>query len=717
MKFLMLAPLFMPFVFAEAKTNKSITSNVILASKTPAGVLGNAHARNISFSSNGEIFVFESDANNLIPGDTNNMTDVFWYSTISNTIQRVSVSSAGGEANAPSTHPMISGDGAHVVFMSAATNLVAGDTNNCSDIYVRDILTNTTTRISVGGGGVQANGGSDDPTISAGGDYIGFRSVASNLIGTGDTNGKADYFVYNRNNSTMTRASVGTAGLQGDGEVLDGRISETGNYVVFSSKASNMVTGDTNGCADVFVRNMIAGTTELISQSPSNNIGNRASYDAAISAFGEYVVFTSRASNLIGDDTNGYPDIFFKNRTTGLLERVNVKSNAGGQITGDSRSPRVTQDGRFVIFETLSRDLAANDTNNYSDIYLRDRENDWTELVSSNSEMSIANSLSREPAITSTGSLVGFSSLANNLASGDTNQKMDVFYRVNQLLPIHLPKILAYELPSGNRYSNSLTGRMFEASVTVDRPITSVTVNGIPLAVMGLGAFGYLSLNVGTYHLVMTVTDPNGYTVTRSSDLTIWFDPDPPVIAVGATPSLTNQLSYDIPVQVTDDAATTTEIYVNNTKVFTTNSKDFVFNASLPVEGNNEIRVASIDDAGNSATAVSRTIKRDTSIPTLTIISPHDGSSFGYYSIAVAGQVNEEILSATVNGSSMILSSDHKSFYGNVVLSSPGLNTLSFDVTDLAGNVRSQTIAVTVDLSLVPELWGYEECTISGAAL
>jgi len=196
--------------------------------------------------------VFESDASNLVPGDTNGRYDIFLRDRQTDTTTRLSVSSAGTQGNDSSLAPSISADGRYVVFESDASNLVPGDTNGRYDIFLRDRQTGTTTRLNVSSTGTQGNGVSGRPSISADGRYVAFNSDASNLV-PGDTNGRNDIFLRDRQTGTTTRLSVSSTGVQGDGHSYDPFISADGRYVAFNSHATTLVPGDTNGKQDIFL--------------------------------------------------------------------------------------------------------------------------------------------------------------------------------------------------------------------------------------------------------------------------------------------------------------------------------------------------------------------------------------------------------------------------------------------------------------------------------
>ena len=185
-------------------------------------------------------------------GDTNEAGDVFVHDLTTGQTVRVSVDSAGTQGNDTSSNPSLSATGRVVAFQSFATNLVAGDTNEVSDVFVHDRRTGQTVRVSVDSAGIQGNSSSFDPSISANGRWVAFQSFATNLV-AGDTNGDRDIFVHDLTTGETTRVSVNSAGLQGNSESFFASISATGRVVAFTSEASNLVVEDTNGDSDVFV--------------------------------------------------------------------------------------------------------------------------------------------------------------------------------------------------------------------------------------------------------------------------------------------------------------------------------------------------------------------------------------------------------------------------------------------------------------------------------
>jgi Tol biopolymer transport system component len=392
----------------------------------------------LSISADGRYVAFASSATTLVVGDTNGCRDVFVRDRQNGTTERVSVSSAGLQANNASGYAgvSISADGRCVAFESSATNLVAGDTNGHTDIFVHDRLSGTTERVSVASGGAQSNDGySYRPSISADGRFVAFNSDATDLV-LGDTNGAYDVFVHDRQSGITERVSVDSAGLQGNGASGQASISGAGDVVAFLSDATNLVAWDTNGSGDIFVRDRLNGTTERVSVSSAGAQGNGVSILPAISADGRCVAFHSVCGNLVAGDTNGYNDVFVRDRQLGTTELVSLSSGGlqGNQDSGlAGRS--ISADGRFVAFQSDATNLVGGDTNGFSDVFLRDRQSGTTERVSLDTSGLQGNQDSGDTggiagvAISADGRFVAFESLASNLVAGDTNGVTDVFLR------------------------------------------------------------------------------------------------------------------------------------------------------------------------------------------------------------------------------------------------------------------------------------------------
>ena len=342
-----------------------------LASVHSSGNQGNSGSEVPFISGDGRYVAFDSYASNLVPGDTNGDPDIFVHDRQTGVTKRVSVSSSGKQSNSYSFSARISGDGRYVAFMSDASNLVPGDTNGESDIFVHDRQTGATERVSVDSSGNQGNSFSEFPSIKGDGRYVAFESFASNLV-PGDTNGWDDIFVHDRQTGVTTRVSVDSSGSQGNSPSNYPSISGDGRYVALMSWASNLVPGDPNGAQDVLVHDRQTGATERASVDSSGSQGDFDTIRGSISGDGRYVAFDSYATNLVPGDTNGWGDIFVHDRQTGVTTRVSVDSS-GSQGNWDSSEPSISEDGRCVAFDSDASNLVPGDTNGAQDVFVRDR--------------------------------------------------------------------------------------------------------------------------------------------------------------------------------------------------------------------------------------------------------------------------------------------------------------------------------------------------------
>src|SRR5215211_200380 len=357
----------------------------------------------------------------------------------SGTTERISIDGAGNQGDSASFAPAISTDGRDVAFISAASNLVPGDTGH-RDVFVHDREAGTTERVSVDSAGNDAiddrvgGGSGTDVAISADGQFVAFGSQAYNLV-PGDTNGGTDFFVHDRQTGVTERVSVDSAGNQSSTVELESlavAISGDGRYVAFRSYRSDLVPGDTNGSpccsADIFVHDRQSGTTERVSV---DSAGNQADPDGlgggadnaypSISADGRYVAFLSSASNLASGDTNGTYDAFVHDRQAGTTERVSVDGGGNEGNGASGLTTAISGGGRYVAFGSQASNLVPGDTNGTTDSFVRDRQAGTTERVSVDSAGNEGDGRSLASAISADGRFVAFGSYASNLVPGDTN--------------------------------------------------------------------------------------------------------------------------------------------------------------------------------------------------------------------------------------------------------------------------------------------------------
>jgi uncharacterized repeat protein (TIGR01451 family) len=349
------------------------TGKTIRVSVGANGVQGDGGSHFSMISADGRYVAFESSADNLVSGDTNGVPDIFVHDRKTGQTTRVSVASDGTKGNADSYSPEISANGRYVAFTSYADNLVPSDTNSRRDIFVHDRQTGKTARVSVASNGAQGNGFSDSPAISADGRFVAFESWADDLV-VGDTNGAPDIFVHDRQTGKTTRVSVASNGVQSDGFSYHPAISADGRYVAFVSEARNLVAGDTNEIGDIFIHDRQTG--KAIRVSVSSN-GAQAYADVGsdgpeISADGRFVTFYSEAYNLVAGDTNGWVDVFVHDWLTGKTTRVSVASD-GREANNYTESRAISADGRYVVFFSDASNLVPGDNNGVGHIFVRDR--------------------------------------------------------------------------------------------------------------------------------------------------------------------------------------------------------------------------------------------------------------------------------------------------------------------------------------------------------
>ncbi len=445
-------------------------------------------------SDDGRYVAFYSLAGNLVPGDTNAKQDVFVRDRLLGTLERVSVSSTGAQGDDASgkvyqsyhnTEPILSGDGRYVTFESASTNLVAGDTNGLRDIFVRDLQTGNTVRVTKGTGGAQTDGDSVEPSMSGDGRRIFFESWATNLVPS-DTNGLRDVYMYDVPTATTTRISLTQSGGEPNAESLDVYPSADGYHAVFTSMASNIVTGDTNGRMDLFVRDLPkpikidfkisppSGVAPLpVEFDASGTTGNGAivsyqwDFGDGTNGAGPVVnhVYAAKGTympSLTVVDTAGNTETYHAQQTplpkrfaghnalrmvtvtdptvvcSDVVERTSVDSaavegnDASDTLTGQSAANQASADGNFVVYTSAADNLDGSDTNQASDVFLRNRATGTTTRVSrgmqdANGNPTESNARSSLPAISADGTSVAFLSDATNLVAGDTNGATDVF--------------------------------------------------------------------------------------------------------------------------------------------------------------------------------------------------------------------------------------------------------------------------------------------------
>jgi len=411
------------------------TSFLASAAKIPSSTAPNYSYNNAgSVSGDGRKVAFTSWAALLAPNDTNGWEDSFVRNRPTKQTFRASVSSTGEQANQSQAGTIISANGRFAAFVSNSYNLVPNDTNQCVDVFVRDLQTGVTERVSVAADGSQTVGtdfppdcDSSNPSISADGRYVVFVSNAANL--PAPPTGPYEKRVFVRDRQAQATELVGVLSEGSSyGLGFSTSISADGRFVAFDSAASNGVPGDTNGHMDVYVRDRQLGQTYLVSRSPTGAQGNADSYSVSISADGSHVAFNSDASNLVPGDANGETDVFVADRANGTLILGSVDSNG---LPGNDRSTRgaLSRSGRYLAFNSYATNLVAGDANNEPDIFLRDLRTGTTTLMSVTSTGEQTSDGSFNPSISADGRTIAFTTQSPNVAPSDLNMTSDVFVR------------------------------------------------------------------------------------------------------------------------------------------------------------------------------------------------------------------------------------------------------------------------------------------------
>jgi hypothetical protein len=437
----------------EELEKRDLPSIAALSLATPGFPVDTAGGNSLpaSSSADGRYLAFLSTAANLVPGqvDSNGGNDVFLYDRVAGTMTLVSHGSAGSTTagNGPSQSPVISADGNFIAYVSAATDLVAGvtDAKGSTDVFLFNRALGTTTLVtrSSASAGQTASDSSTAPALSSDGHYLVFTSLATDLVaGQSTVSGTANVFVFDRVANAMALVSHASSGTStgGNASSADPVISADGRFVAFDSSATNLSPNqaDSNGGADVFLYDQVAGTTTLVSHSSASatTAGNDISSNPVIDGDGGFIAFQSQASDLVTGqaDTNGTWDVFLYNRTAGTTTLVS-HNNGAGTTAGNALSiaPAISSSGRFVAFVSAATGLVAGqaDTNNGADVFLYDGSSGTNTLVShaSGASTTTANNSSDNPVLSADGSLVAFTSNATNLVPGqvDGNNGADVF--------------------------------------------------------------------------------------------------------------------------------------------------------------------------------------------------------------------------------------------------------------------------------------------------
>lgn len=354
---------------------------------------------------------------------------VLTSSAAQSVVKRIQTAPGGAAPNHSSTYPAtprrsLSADGRFFAFASHASNLVAGDVNLQGDVFVHDRLLHTTRLVSVSTSGVQGNQASSDPSISDDGNLVAFFSGSTTLV-PGAPSQFGGIFVRDVAAGVTTRENYGPGGVDPNQPCTDHALSGDGLRLLFLSRASNLVPNDSQSTRDVFVRDRVSGAVTCVSVTPAGQPGNDSSETATISRNGRYVVFLSFASDLVAGDTNGRDDLFVRDLASGVTELLTP--DVAGTSPWSFGVGSASDDGRFIAFSSAASSLVVGDVNGLPDIFLRDRGLGLTTLISATPLGGPAYGTTAYPVISADGNVVVYTSSASDLTTNDHNGQTDVF--------------------------------------------------------------------------------------------------------------------------------------------------------------------------------------------------------------------------------------------------------------------------------------------------
>ena len=486
---------------------------------TPAGATTGGQV----ISQDGRYVVFASAATNLVSLSTGGRQEVYRRDRVNNVTELVSLTLTGLAAGGLSFAPTVSADGRFVAFLSSATDLVANDTNGAIDVFVRDMTLGTTVAASTDATGALVSGGGSLPNfpgaraISDDGRYVVFTSTSTQLV-TDANGGVAQVYVKDLSTGAVVRASVDATGAAANAASQHPVISGDGKVVAFESTSTNLSALQTSSTLEVYVRDLVAGTTVLGSVSDGGVAAGQGATTPGLSRDGRYLVFET-PSQLTSSDTDFAYDVYLRDLTAGTTTLASP-----GSGTGDSRAPAVSGDGAYVAFNSIDSTLVSGDANNVNDVYLWSRVTGQLTLVSLNDAGAQANSGSTFPSVSSNGGSVLFSSTASNLVSSPLTSAQQLYVRdlATDAAPVVAPLADA----------SVAEGVTFSAAGSFSDPDGSTSwtasvdwgdgAGAQPLLLAQDKTFALAKLLApGTYTVTVAVTDGEGLTGTGTFALTV----------------------------------------------------------------------------------------------------------------------------------------------------------------------------------------------------
>lgn len=408
-----------------AQVHLDVTTRVSVDS---AGVQANSFSLEERISTGGRYVVFTSYASDLVAGDTNSVNDVFWHDRVTGVTERASLDHAGGQITLYSRYPSVSTNGRFVLFASVDPNVVPGDKDTSLDGFLRDRQTNAVWRVTKCWDGSESSSHTYDLQMTPDARYIVFSSTAQDLV-PGITNIVSDVFVHDRNLGTLERVSVSTTGAEANFATGWPSISEDGRFVTFSSKSTTLDWTDLNLRYDIYLHDRQTGVTEAISDGLAGQPGDGDSDFSTISGDGKFIAFLSSSSNLVPNDTNGVRDVFVYDVTAKTIERVSLDAYGNQSPVACYSQPMISRYGRFVLMRSLGNLGVPTDTNDQHDLFLRDRQTGSTRRMSLSSLAGQGSfPVDGSGSMSAFGESVAFNTFSP-MTTDDTNLVGDVFVR------------------------------------------------------------------------------------------------------------------------------------------------------------------------------------------------------------------------------------------------------------------------------------------------
>lgn len=468
----------MPNTAAEIITDKA---PIIIATTTSSGVQASGGLRSYAqFSPDGTKIVFVSEISTLVSGDTNASLDVFVKDLITGVTTRVSTSSTGAQTNYHTDYrdlgPVFSPDGTKVMFSNSANNLISGDDFYSADIFIKDLTTGVVTLVSANGSGTKLNSDSFDASFSSDGTKVIFSSIASNTL-SGVTNTQQHVYLKDLSTGAITLVSSSAAGVAGNSLSTDAVLSSDGTKAVFCSYASNLVSGDANNTNifDIFVKDLTTGAVTLVTTDAAGVQADANSYNPIFSPDGTKVLFESNATNLVAGDTNNASDLFVKDLITGSVTRVSSNALGEGANAG-SFIASFSPDGTKVLFHSSASNLVDGDTNTKTDIFLKDLVTGSVTLLNIGLNGALGNNVSDRAVFSPDGNTIAFFTYASNITASDTSGNQDIY-----VMPLYTYSVSGERTEDG---SGTVVGKFgFTDAETAD--IHTVSVATPPVGTLG----------------------------------------------------------------------------------------------------------------------------------------------------------------------------------------------------------------------------------------